>query len=273
MKDLIIYCDGGFGNRYGTLLGGLFIARLHNLRPIINWRETSQCRASFNDIFENEQQFSIINSPLEEFNEYVLIMHDNFIKGKAFYSANAFSTFWSLGKITIDEDKLLYNNNWLPRCMNESEFLSVGNSLNFKKDIQNSADDFAKETLINVNVTGVHLRATDFNVSVPNFSREFVIIMENPDTRYFVLSDDKTIENKFNQFENVVVRKKVFYVEKVNETSTWCNNIERSRESVIESLIDLLILSKTKILTNSTSTFLKTSLILQKINGQKQIGL
>ena len=44
-------------------------------------------------------------------------------------------------------------------------------------------------------------------------------------------------------------------------------NIERTSDSVMDALVDLTILSKTNIMINSPSSFLKTALLLRKING------
>ena len=44
-------------------------------------------------------------------------------------------------------------------------------------------------------------------------------------------------------------------------------NIERSDESVIDAMVDLLILSKSTILNTSESTFLKTALLIQESNA------
>ena len=43
-------------------------------------------------------------------------------------------------------------------------------------------------------------------------------------------------------------------------------NVNRSKESVIEGFIDLLILSRTKIIVESHSTFLKFAKLYNKIN-------
>ena len=57
------------------------------------------------------------------------------------------------------------------------------------------------------------------------------------------------------------------YVEKENSELDWCGNIERTSDSVMDALVDLTILSKTNIMINSPSSFLKTALLLRKING------
>jgi len=130
-----------------------------------------------------------------------------------------------------------------------------------------TSNKFIEENDIDEFTIGVHLRATDFDVVVPKFDREYRWIQDQPDNKFFVLSDDKTTEKKFNRLQNVVVREKDHYVEKANQNSSWCDNVERTKESVIDSLIDLTILSKTNIIINSPSSFLKTSLLLKKING------
>ncbi len=70
-----------------------------------------------------------------------------------------------------------------------------------------------------------------------------------------------------NKLDNVVVRRKENYVEKENKDAGWCGNVERTSKSVLDALIDLTILSKTNIMVNSPSSFLKTALLLRKING------
>jgi len=111
------------------------------------------------------------------------------------------------------------------------------------------------------------LRATDFNTFIPKFDREYKWIEGQPDEKFFVLSDDPNVEKKFSKLKNVIVRMKEHYVEKENEDAGWCGNVERSSESVMDALIDLTILSKTNIMVNSPSSFLKTALLLRKING------
>ena len=263
MKKLYIYCDGGFGNRYGTLLGGLHVATYHNMHPIIIWRNTPSCRLSLDKIFINE--FNVIDEPLDNFSDCILMMHEDFIRGKENYNINSFD---SIDNLPIGEyGDYLYNNNWIPEWMDENSIVHMGKNLLFLDSIKHFSDMFAKNHGIDKFTIGVHLRATDFNTYTPKFDKEYKWIEQQPEQKFFVLSDDLNIEKKFNKLDNVVVRRKEHYVEKENNEGGWCGNIERSEESVMDALIDLTILSKTNIIVNSLSSFLKTSLLLQKIHG------
>jgi len=263
MKTLNIYCDGGFGNRYGTLLGGLVIARHHKMHPVINWRGTSACRLTFNEIFVND--LTVIDKPLADFSDSILIMHEDFIRGKENHNINSFKNLYSLP--IGDCGSYVYNNNWIPEWIDEEEIIEVGRELVFTDKIKNFCDQYCKKHNISPFTIGVHLRATDFNTYTPSFNTEYKWIEEQPERSFFVLSDDPNIENKFKKLDNVTVRKKEHYVEKGNSGSGWCGNVERTSESVMDALIDLTILSKTNIMVNSPSSFLKTALLLKKIYG------
>ena len=49
-----------------------------------------------------------------------------------------------------------------------------------------------------------------------------------------------------------------------DEGNEYSFNIERSDESVIDAMIDLLILSSSSIMRTSNSTFLETALLIQQ---------
>lgn len=260
MKKLYIYCDGGFGNRYGTLLGGIAFAETHNLVPVINWRNTKWCRLGFNDIFDSNLEV-IEEKTLNHFNDCIRLMHENTDGISMHRNINSLS---SINDIEIDMERdYVYNNNWIPRWLTPDNLVRVAKELKFNSDIVSRSKKFIKEYTIDQDVVGVHLRATDFNTYIPKFEEEYSWIQQQPDTRFFVLSDDPTIEGKFNELENVIIRNKDFYVEKVNQESSWIQNVERTSESVFDALIDLTVFSHTNILINSLSTFLKTALIFK----------
>ena len=264
MNKLFIYCDGGFGNRYGTLLGGLAVSSYYNLIPIVNWRDTSACRLPFHEIFDNKK-IAVIDEPLQNFTDCILMMHQDFVIGKNNYNINSFSGIESLP--ILDDDNYVYNNNWIPDWMDENLIIQSAKTIPFKSSYFDISNKFIEENEIDEFTVGVHLRATDFDTIVPKFDKEYKWIQNQQENKFFVLSDDKSTEEKFNRLDNVIVREKNHYVEKVNENSSWCDNVERTKESVIDSLIDLTILSRTNIVINSPSSFLKTSLLLKKING------
>jgi len=261
MKNLFIYCDGGFGNRYGTLIGGLHVAKYHKFNPVIVWRNTSNCRLKFNKIFVND--IEVCDKPLDAFSDCVLMMHGNFVTGYKNYDINSFE---SIDDLPVNDEKVdyLYNNNWIPQWMEEKYVMTTIKELVFIDSIKHFSDIFTAKKGIDAFTIGLHLRATDFDKNVPQFNKEYDWIAGQPDQKFFVLSDDEDLEKKFNKLDNVVVRKKQHYVEKEDPDASWCGNIERSSDSVMDSLIDLTVFSKTNILVNSPSSFLKTALLLKK---------
>ena len=263
MRVLNIYCDGGFGNRYGTLLGGLAVAKYHNMRPVVVWRDTSACRLPFNEIFLSD--IDVIDRPLQDFSGCILLMHEDFIQGKQNYNINSFKSIESLP--LSDCGVYLYNNNWIPEWIDEKLIIEAGRQLKFIDKIKNFCGQYCKKHSVTSFTIGIHLRATDFNTYIPKFDKEYKWIEGQPEEKFFVLSDDPNIEKKFNKLDNVVVRRKENYVEKENKDAGWCGNVERTSKSVLDALIDLTILSKTNIMVNSSSSFLKTALLLRKING------
>ena len=79
MKKLYIHCDGGFGNRFNSLVIGLIICQRGEFTPVISWPSTNVCRALYDDIFEDEFEFN--SNRLEEYsdsiNQFEFVMHDN----------------------------------------------------------------------------------------------------------------------------------------------------------------------------------------------------
>jgi len=113
---------------------------------------------------------------------------------------------------------------------------------------------------------GLHLRRTDLGVG---YSDEEVseIAQAHPQSRFFVCSDDPIAEALAAVYPNVVRREKRAYVEKRNDDGNWTaatadgdgrvyhSNIERTTASVLEAVIDLLILAHSEIVGYSGSTF------------------
>ena len=112
----------------------------------------------------------------------------------------------------------------------------------------------------------------------PNFDSIYKTILDDVKGNYFICSDDEELETKFTQLNNAFSYKKKKYVEKLTKDGKWRDiivddegveypfNVERSDETVIDAMIDLLILSKSTIMHTSDSTFLKTALLIQQSN-------
>ena len=145
-----------------------------------------------------------------------------------------------------------------------------------KENIKNKVDEFCIKNNIDKNVLGIHFRKTDFQTFLDE-DKTFAYMSMNPQTNFFICSDSLETEKKFDILNNVIIYPKNSYVTKLvdgswndltidNEGRQMKFNVNRSRESVIEGFIDLLILSKTNIVVNSHSSFLKFAKLYNKIN-------
>jgi len=287
-KEIYIHCDGGFGNRFNSLVVGLLIAKVANYKPIILWPSTNWCRSSFNSLFDYDA--NIIEDSLlyfsQKYDDYQFIMHNNFLHFSVpVYHPNAFHDLSSLVEFIEKSnfDKVVYNNDSIPNYCFCDELYEVISDLKFCDNIVSDANNFIKENNLLEKFYGVHLRNTDFyDPHKPDFDSLHQLVLENSNEKYFICSDDKELEDKFNCLENTYVYSKTNYVEKLTEDGEWRSvivddtgveypfNVERSDDSVKQAMIDLYILSKSDIIKTSNSSFLQTAILLQKsYNGQK----
>lgn len=281
MKKLYIYCDGGFGNRFNSLVTGLLISELTKIEPVVVWPLTNWCRSKFSTLFDTE--FEVVEYNLSEFgtnlSEYEFIMHGNFLNfNTQVHHPQSFGSIDNLCSFCLSSTKenIFYNNDAIPTYISEDNIVDIISGLSFNKNLIEKADTFIDNTL-GKNFVGVHLRNTDFyDPDKPNFDQIYDEVAQNLDKKYFVCSDDKELENKFDQLENVHVYPKTSYVEKLTEEGEWRSvivddtgveypfNVERSDESVQQAIIDLYILSKSDMMRTSNSSFLRTSILLKK---------
>tara|TARA_Y100001972_G_C7601907_1_gene301645 strand:- start:107 stop:946 length:840 start_codon:yes stop_codon:yes gene_type:complete len=279
MKKLYIHCDGGFGNRFNSLVVGLIICQKGGFTPIISWPSTNVCRALYDDIFEDEFEFN--SNRLEDYSnsldEYEFIMHDNQlnwnVKIISPYSYTSIDQIVQYYNNSI-KDKLFYFNNLIPHYQDLD--LSLISNLKFKKEYYDIVSEFLKFD----NYIGIHLRATDVPQGTINFDQIFNYVKNN-ERMCFICSDNIEVENRFNKLKNVFTFPKTSYVDKIDSSFDWIVsrgtikdeknkalsfNVERSVQSVKEAIVDLLILSKSDIMKTSNSTFLTTAQLLKELN-------
>jgi hypothetical protein len=275
MKKLIIFCDGGLGNRLGVLIGGYLFAERFKREIIIAWPENTWCGCSFNDLFQNE--YEITNSNINEvFSKNInnkFLIHENQTNFKINSYYPNFNTY---KEFENNNDRVLvYYHNSIPDFFGQTDILRILEKFKIKNILKNKVNEFCKIKNIDNKTFGIHFRKTDFG----NFLNEDAIfndLLLNSDKRFFICSDSEETENKFKNLKNVSIFVKKYYVEKLkdgdwndliqdNEGRKFNFNVKRSKQSVIESFIDLLILSKTKIITESHSTFLKFAKLYSNI--------
>lgn len=276
MKNLYIHCDGGFGNRFNALVVGFNICERGGFIPVISWPSTNVCRAFYYDIFE--PQFLFTTERLEDYSKnldkFEFVMHENQLSWKV-KNISPYS-FSSIDQIVShyrksEKNNLFYYNNLIP---NYSDLdLNLISKIKFKGEYHNIVDQFLKFE----DYVGVHLRSTDFPQGTINFDKIYREI-ESSSRIHFICSDSIDIENKFKKLKNVFTFPKKSYASKINPSLEWrvskgsvkdernkdlSFNVERDSQSVKDAIIDLLILSKSDIMSTSTSTFLTTAQLLK----------
>ncbi len=264
-RKIFIFCDGGLGNRLNSLIGGLVIAETYSLSPVVCWPENNWCGCSFDDLFENN--FLIDNNDVfyffkEDSNNLFLSITDNGIKLKNLFEPNV----ESIDQIRHTNVDIVYYHNKIPKNLNQEKVLAFAKQLKIKSSIINQANQFITAKSISRHTKGLHVRKTDFPNQLDS-DRLFHDVSIDKNSNYFICSDDQDTEQQFCTLPNVCALPKTSYVQKLNDgnwrqTTTDTSgrifdfNVDRPKQSVIEALVDLLILSRTTISVKNKSTFL-----------------
>lgn len=271
-----IFCDGGLGNRMGCLIGGLYFAKETNRTPIVIWPENNWCGCSFEDLFEFTMEFKNwgLNETVSNTNNFDYVVHE--FSQFSQFNLNLFqNNYESLIHFKEKKTNVVYYHNVIPEYIDEQIQLNHLKNLKINIKILQEVKTFLNK-FGNKKVYGIHFRKTDFH----NFLNEDFYdnaIKQNLNDLFFVCSDDKETELKFKQNQNVITYEKNNYVSKLIDGS-WNDgiidsegrrfrfNVNRSKQSVMEAFVDMLILSNTEIITpNTGSTFLNFSKLYKKI--------
>lgn len=275
---IYIHCDGGFGNRFNVLLSGLYLAGHAGLEPKIIWNSNNWCGAKFAELFD-------CNLPVEPFDYRTFfqqhnttnIIHENqFHQPIVSYQPNSFNLNTLKSFIHYQGRDVFYFTNLIPGWVNKTELLSiVVPQVPFRADIVRIAESVIAKNTLKQKFNGIHMRKTDFGNSV-NEQDYHNLIKQSPETKFFICSDDYETEKRFLQHKNVFGYDKTNYVEKLiegewntniidNNNNAWPFNVNRPSASVVQALVDLIVLSHSNIInTNLRSTFLQTALLLKE---------
>jgi len=276
-RKLLICCEGGFGNRFNSLISGLALAIKLNYKPIVYWPKKNACRASFDSLFTDFVEFTEIKPELEN---CCNIFHMPYLGIANFHSLNTISSFSKIKELAKEQDVSFL-------CCSIPGFIinELGKDLEITKEMiqfKHSIVEKAQE-IISKNTSekyyGMHLRKTDFQsrLSSDNLEISFKrLVNANPDKKYFICSDDEVTEKQLCEYDNVFRFDKTSYVEKYKDQSPWRGNlkhedgydisfnIERDQQSVVEAIIDLIILSRSNMLCRNTgSTFLDVAHLMK----------
>ena len=274
--SLVIYCDGGLGNRLNSLRGGLCIASEIEAQFIILWPINRMCASSLEEIFDTKlKTLNIgIDQVLNNYNIKVAITHESssFVDLPIIDPRNYFtltSLLKNLEEYRIDGDeKFLYYNSQHPPYTWHHRSFDQKNIFLFKQETIEAGEKFLSTHLLPQNkYLALHLRGTDYGFPSIYFSFWKVLIGLIP-LKTILCTDDLSVANKFIRLKNVFWKKAETLPRKIDELGSWNKlivdeygrefnyNLFRSEESIKEALIELFLLSRGCRIYSSRSTFL-----------------
>lgn len=276
-KTITIVCDGGLGNRFGSLFPASCIAFDFGLDYNVSWPVNNWCGCDFSDIFAPIHKFQdlTISDIAKNHPNDLFVIHEN-QTGVPLKNIlpHAESTLLHIKNSRIN---VVYYHNKIPSYISTEKIISAMKRFPIAESIRKRVQRFCKDHNVGKNVKGIHIRKTDHPSQIDD-SAVFLSIKNDPNNRYFLCSDDKNTEEKFSRLGNVIVHQKDHYVDKLVQ-GTWREtitdsegrsfnfNVNRSRDSVIDGFVDMLILSRTNIaVKNNKSTFLEFAKLYQHLD-------
>lgn len=276
----IVFCDGGLSNRLNTLLFALLLKEKYGHNWEISWPINNWCGADFNSLFSINLNINklTLSDYKEKQNNFTLLLHENqieFDESLIYYHKDIESYEKYLYFLNGDKP-IFYFHNLIPACADLGDIKMGMQSLRINPEIKSLAINFCNQNNINDSVFGLHIRKTDFGNLVDDEAL-YDLVFNSPH-RFFVCSDDENVNDRFSKLKNCSVFNKKCFPEKSVLNSSWNSatvddqgrtfnfNIKRSEESIVEALVDLMILSKTTHVDTSSSTFLRMSMLFKATN-------
>ncbi len=272
-----VLCDGGLSNRLNALLFALVLKRHFKHDWSISWPINNWCGAPLESLFvpplpvdshslkhyrERSSALMLMQENQLDFPKPRLVLHQH-LPGLHAYA-----------ELLNRPQESVYFHNLIPVWADAADVHAAVRSLELAPDVAQRARAFCDTHAIDRQVIGLHIRKTDFGDRIDDEAL-FDEVSRSTQQRYFVCSDSADVNRRFTQLPNCDVFEKTAYPEKVQAHAGWLHwttdadgrnfpyNIERGAQSVIEGLIDLLILSRTEMRVTSGSTFLAMARLFQ----------
>jgi len=286
MARLLIYCDGGFGNRYNALVSGLAAAEVLKCTPEIYWPINNWCEAEYLEMFGDGKARVHTENLIDlkdQAKSWLVLSHDlrnaeylsvPFVSAYGFASETGFADYCKK-----DRRDIFFYPALVPPWLSRERLKKVAGKLRFQPDLVAAADAFIA-TGFSGEFYGIHLRRTDLVLGYTD-SEAAEIASAHPDRQFFVCSDSADSERALAQLSNVRVREKQSYVERQEGEKGWTDvtldtskrayysNVRRNSQSVRDALVDLLILSRSTMVGKTASTFLNVASFIKELSGRE----
>lgn len=273
-RKITIKCDGGFGNRYNSLLSGIVLARIFGLDYNVIWPKNNACMADPSSLFERPLTI-IEETDLRERTEYLNLFH--FEKAPHQVAGDWICQMKDMNevsdKIHSTSRDILFSTSLVPHFYDLGLIGQVMDGLGLAPALRLRAEDFIAERRLGPFI-GLHLRRTDFMADEAQDQAIEAMIRQRVDLKFFVCSDSQAAEVRMRPLSNVFTYPKTSYVDKLQKGGWRMDfvdkeglkqrfNVLREAESVEQALVDLLILSRSELVDTSSSTFLKTAMLMR----------
>ncbi len=266
MKALVLYPQYGLANRLRAIASARILADFTGRKLFVNWIRYSKCNIEWEDLFLN--RLDRYPLPATSFTKGVTLYDDN----------NDVSRFYwdmpqSLTGNPADVVAVRSCCNFQTREMSRETYTSLKSlfyrSLQPLDSIQKTVDDLYRRYFEGNKVVGLHIRRADHLyyrrkdprlVSPTSLFIESMekVLKSNPDTRFFLATDDRDEERAMRERfgVNVIVYEK--------------ENISRNTQTGMQdALVDWLLLSKSsRIIGSSTSSFSEEAAVVNMIERE-----
>lgn len=262
-RKVYIHCDGGLGRRYNSLLSGITLAHALRCEYYINWPLNNDCSCPLWDLFG--AQFNLCD-PIPT---AVTPLSNIFFAPNGLNSDDYSNINDVVATVSNTGGDILYSSYNIPRWVMNTGMYEITNTvLQFKPSILNRASAFIEQHQLSPKFHGLHIRKTD-RLHFPERDFFYNLIQHNSKQRFFVCSDERDAELDFAALPNVAIHPKSEWVRKLNANAAWSDyNLHRSRISIIDAAVDLVILSRSQIInTAKNSSFLQLAVLLNGYNN------
>lgn len=272
-----VLCDGGLCNRLNALIFALILKRRFGGEWSISWPRNNWCGAAFGRLFTSPlpvDELTIEDYKARE-DRCLLLMHENQIgfSAERLVINKTLTSHEQYGQLLAgahsDGLDVVYFNSLLPPFVSDDDVRGALALLGLNAEVAAAAARFVAGHGIDAGTVGLHIRKTDFGDAVDD--QALFEQVRGHARRFFVCSDDADVNRRFAALPNCAVFEKTAFPEKLEDAAGWQHwttdaegrrfpfNINRGDVSVVEGLVDLLILSRTEIVVTSGSTFLSTA--------------
>jgi hypothetical protein len=255
------------------------LAKMLDLAPQVVWPVNNWCGAPFSQLFEDE--LPVVDRELATFaaerDRYqYLIVEDRLNLAREWVSPLHLAHWNDMSALAATSTRdIFYYTALIPPFIDAASIATQVRALHLRRVIVERAEAFLRSNGLGPQgFFGVQIRKTDFGGNGADDQNLFELVHKTAHKRFFVCSDDKAVEERFKALPNAVIHAKTAHVEKLvdggwntptsdHSGRVYACNVNRSGQSVIDALVDLLILSHSQVVKTSNSTFLNTALLLQ----------